>query len=60
MAKVKVEEQKVQAVLTIKDASDPAVRKAIAAWLRDQAKSLVHQGWKYAPRFRARYLTPLE
>lgn len=49
---------KAAAVLTIKDADKMSVegKKAIAAWLRQQAKDLLKYGEHYSSRFRARYL----
>jgi len=46
------------AILTIKCAADmtPRGRKAIAAWLRQQADHLQQDGAVYGPRFTARYL----
>lgn len=46
------------AILTIKEPAEmtPKGRKAIAEWLRQQAKDLIKYGDNYAKRFTARYL----
>lgn len=48
------------AVLTVRDAPNmtPEGKKAIAEWLRKQAKMLVKEGKNYSKRFTARYLYP--
>lgn len=48
----------VWARLTLHRASEwpLARRKAVAQWLREQARSLVNDGGNYSPRFIARYM----
>ena len=50
------------AILTIKNADtmSPEGRKAIADWLRGQAKDLVKLGHKYHKTLRARYLCDIQ
>jgi hypothetical protein len=45
------------AILTLRGAAHatPKGRKALAAWLRKEAKHLERCGHNYAPRFSARY-----
>lgn len=47
------------ATMTVRRAGEmtPQGRQAIADWLRHQADSIERDGWNYANRFSARYLT---
>lgn len=50
--------EKSAAIFTIHDAANMSNdgRKAIALWMREQAKLLVSDGHRFGSRFRARYM----
>ena len=53
-----MKEEKCAATLTVHQAGDMSKegRKAIAEWLRLQAKSIIKDGEKYSKRYTAKYM----
>jgi hypothetical protein len=58
MSKKTKSEDKVAAILTIKNAADmaPKGRRAVAEWLHEKADALIYRGNDFSPTWRARYL----